>query len=69
MAGYLFVFISVSLNLIFFVIIVFLLMEYFKKKKQIKELANELGNDSLEHYLSEIKKRGFDFTLKPKSKK
>jgi len=61
--------ISLILNILFLVIITILLKNYFKLKKQVKSLAGELGSDSLEHYLNEIKKRGFEFTLKPKDKK
>ena len=60
---------SVILNVIFLVIITLLIKKYFEQKKQIKHLVNELGSDSLEHYLKEINKKGFEFTLKPKDKK
>ena len=60
---------SLILNMAFLAAITWLLIRYFKLRKRVKELVKELGSDSLEHYLREIKKRGFDFTLKPKKGK
>lgn len=57
------------LNLVFLGVISWLISKYFQQKKQIKQLVNELGSDSLEHYLKEINKKGFEFTLKPRDKK
>ena len=61
--------ISIIFNVIFISALVWLLIQFLKQKKQIKNLVKELDSDSLEHYLNEIKKRGFEFTLKPKKKK
>ena len=61
--------ISLVLNIVLLTIITWLMVKYFEQKKQINNLVKELGSDSLEHYLKEIKKRGFDFILKPKDKK
>jgi len=41
---------------------------WYSQRRKNKTLVAELGSDSLEHYLQEIKKRGFDFTLRPKKK-
>ncbi|MCK5283319.1 MAG: hypothetical protein KAK00_07965 [Nanoarchaeota archaeon] len=59
---------SLILNIVFLAIITWFIIRYFEQKKRIKKLVEELGTDSLEHYLNEIKKKGFDFTLKPKGK-
>lgn len=61
--------ISMILNIIFLIVISLLLIKYFQMKRQVNSLVKELGNDSLEHYLNEIKKRGFEFIMKPKDKK
>ncbi len=58
--------ISLVLNVLLIAITVYLLSKLMQQQQKIKSLVNELGSDSLEHYLQEIKKRGFDFTLKPK---
>jgi large-conductance mechanosensitive channel len=60
--------VSVILNIVLAVILFYVVREYLKLRKQVKRLVNELDTDSLEHYLNEIKKRGFEFTLKPKGK-
>jgi hypothetical protein len=61
--------ISIILNILFLAAITWFIVKHFQQRKRIKQLVNELGSDSLEHYLNEIKGRGFDFTLKPKGKK
>jgi predicted PurR-regulated permease PerM len=61
--------ISLLLNIVFLAIITLLIMHYFKLRRQLKSLVKELDNNSLEHFLNTIKKKGFDFTLKPKTKK
>jgi len=61
--------ISLVFNIILLTGILFLGWKYFQKNKQNKSLVGELNSDSLEHYLSEIKKRGYEFTLKPGKKK
>ncbi len=57
---------SIILNIILLGLITYLMLRLFKERTRANKLANELGSDSLEHYLNEIKKRGFEYTLKPK---
>jgi hypothetical protein len=60
---------SVILNIVLLVIVVWLLFLLYKSKKQLKRVTKEISDDGLEHHIQEIKKRGFDLTLKPKGKK
>ena len=60
--------ISLVFNIILLIILTFLIIKYFNQKNQVNHLVKELSDESLEHYLKEIKKRGFEFTLKPKKK-
>ncbi len=61
--------ISVVLNILLIAAVIALLIDLHRKQRKIKEVVAELGSDSLEHYLTEIRRRGFDFTLKPKKNK
>jgi hypothetical protein len=60
---------SLIFNVILLILMTLLIIKNFELKKRIKQLVSELGSDSLEHYLNEIKNRGFDFSLKPKNQK
>ena len=60
---------SLAFNIILLALLIWLFSIVFRQNKQIKKLVDEMSNESLEHYLEEIKKRGYDFTLKPKKKK
>ena len=62
-------FASIILNIVFLVIITLLIRKYFKQKKQLRGVISELDNESLEHFLKEIRKRGFDVTVKPQKTK
>lgn len=59
---------SIFLNVFLIISVVALLFDRYRKQKRINDLIAELGSDSLEHYLNEIRKRGFEFTLKPRKK-
>ena len=63
-----YILLSIILNLVLLGLMTWFLYQNFKQKKQIEQLVGELNEDSLEHYLNAIKKKGFDFTLKPKKK-
>ncbi len=59
---------SLILNIILLVVITRLMISYFEQKKQIKNLVKELDSESLEHYLNQIRKKGFDVSVKPLKK-
>ena len=59
---------SLVLNVLFLAAITWLTVKYFQERKRANNLVKELDNDSLEHYLNQIKKRGFDVTVKPSKK-
>ena len=60
---------SLIINILLLVIISWFMKKYFEQKKQLKGVIKEFDNDSLEYYLKEIKKRGFDVIIKPDKKK
>ncbi|MBD3164048.1 hypothetical protein GF323_02525 [Candidatus Woesearchaeota archaeon] len=60
---------SIILNVVFLAAITWLLIQYFGQKRQIRNLVKEFENESLEHYLKQIRNKGFDVTVKPKKGK
>ena len=45
-----------------------LLMKHFSQRKQIAGLIREIETDSLEHHINAIRKKGYEFSLRPGKK-
>ena len=57
------------LYLLLFGVIICLMTIISKRNKKITSLIDELLNNSLEYYLKQIHKKGYDVSIKPKKEK
>lgn len=60
---------SIVLNILLLAFASWMLYKLYEEKKQVKRLLKEIESDSLEHYLKQIKKKGFEVTVKPRKEK